>query len=308
LAESMVNRLIEGEKANGRFSAETLLLGLRVLEQQSKWQEMLSLLEDAPIEEDNEQGTAHQANPGLTKAQLLREKAILLRRLNRYEEAKELYEKLLKDQPDDWSSWKGHMESSIFTDSVEATEALVDKVLKEQEELPYQLRGPHLMRVEFAEGKLRSGSTEEAIRSFGGAIRSYIEIFASRAACTFSDLEKYVNTILRMDDETANEIVLSLLELAQTMRCDSKSDTSRDDDATASDKKRQSKLRTYIFAIKLTHKLLAVRKDLIPRFLPDWKEIIAEWRVSLTILPSSGGEEVSPPIADVATIILSHHH
>lgn len=293
LAESIVKRSVEGEKENGTFSAETRLLGLRALEQQSKWEDMLSFLEDAPLNDDGSQEepvNLRETDTGLTKTQVLRERASLMKKLKRYEEARALYVKLLTDQPDDWSSWIGHMESSILDGSLDTTATFVEKFLKEQENRPYQLRGPHLMLVEIAAEKLRGSSTDDSIHSLGSAIRSYSETFAPQAACAFSDVEMYVNMIVRVDEEATNEVLLSLLDFAETMRSNSRSCVGGDE--ADGDKIQQSKLRAYIFAVKLTHKILAVRKDLVERYLPDWKELVAEWQSSLSIRASCGGEEV----------------
>ncbi|KAG7347212.1 N-acetyltransferase B complex NatB non catalytic subunit [Nitzschia inconspicua] len=292
LAESMVKKLVEGEKSTGVFTAETRLLGLRALEQQSKWDEMLSFLDDALVANETDSGIPQEGSTGLTKTQVFRERANLLKKLNRHEEARILYESLLQEQPDDWSSWKGHLESSIFDGNVEATEELVDRVLKGQEHSPFQLRGPHLMRVELAAEKCRRSTSEDSIRCLADAIRSYSEVFASRAACAFADVESYVNVMLRSDVDTASEAIVSLLDFAETLRCANRSkDSAVENELTTNDKERSSKLRAYIFAIKLTHKLVAARKDVESRYLPDWKEIIGEWESSLSIQACNGGEE-----------------
>jgi hypothetical protein len=296
LAESIVKRLVEEEKTKGIFSAETRLLGLRALELQSKWGEMLALLEDAPVNfNDGATGTPPPAEGdlGLTKTQVLRERAKLLKKLNRHAECRIVHEELLQEQPDDWFSWRGHLESSIFDDNIEVTEALVNKILLEHENSPYQPRGPHLMRVDIAADKIRSNFSDTAIRSFGIAIRVYAEVFASRAACCFSDLEKYLNVIVRTNVEAASEVIVDLLDFAEKTRVSNQTaELVNGNEVQWSNNERQSKLRAYTFALKLTHKLLASRHDLVGRYLPDWRDIVSEWKSSTSITPSISGEAV----------------
>jgi hypothetical protein len=86
-----------------------------------------------------------------------------------------------------------------------------------------------------------------------------------------------------------------LLEFAESLR---KASMTHENNGGAKDvgegdsKERQSKLRAYIFAIKLTHKLLSVRKTGVVELLPDWTEIVREWQATLLLSSSNEGEEV----------------
>lgn len=291
LAESMVNRLVEAERTNGKISTETILLGFRILEMNSKWEEMLLLLEDAPFGDVPGSETNSNKHES-TNALVVKGKARLLKKLNRGDECRSVYETLLKDHPDDWACWKGHLESSICDDNLDATQALVDRVLKEHQGGQFQLRGPHLTLIEIALQKVRCNATKTTIRACGASIQTYAENFASRTACAFSDLEKSVDFILSIDDE--GEVVFSLLSFAEALRKANHSAVLTGSElAGLSTKERCSMLRSYTFAVKMTQKLLSVRMDLSDRFLPDWKEVVAEWTASLSLTPSSGGEEVS---------------
>jgi N-terminal acetyltransferase B complex non-catalytic subunit len=224
----------------------------------------------------------------LTKNQILNEKARILRKLGRCKECRDVFENLLLENPDDWSCWKGHLESSIFDDDINATQSLVDRILKKQEDAPFPLRGPYLMLVEIVTEKVRKSATPEAIQACAAAIQKYAGIFAPRVSCAFSDLENYVNMIVRSNDEAAMEATVALINFAETLR---KSSATAKESDKYTNKERQSKLRAYTFAVKLMHKLLASRPDLCKRYLPDWKELVVEWRTSLSLIPSSGGEE-----------------
>jgi tetratricopeptide (TPR) repeat protein len=301
LAESMARRVVQQEDARGPSSAEIRLLCLRTLEVQSKWEDMLQLLEDIPntdpeqLKDGSSSIVSSEFGVPLTQHQIQVEKANILRKLHRSENARLIYETLLNDSPDDWSCWKGHLESAIFEDKIDLTRDLVTTVLKEREGSRIQLRGPHLMSVEIATENARRKTSKDALREVGSTIQKYAEIFAYCAACTFSDLEHYVNMLLRTDEEAAREVIVSLLEFADALRQKNKSSPTTEGGSADGlrNKERQSKLRAYIFAVKLTHKLVSSRKELADRFLPDWTELVAEWRSTLSLSSSNEGEEVN---------------
>lgn len=300
LAESMARRIVDGENANGQRSAETRLLYLRILESQSKWEDMLQILEHASAEESTSTRSdkpppSPEFGMALTKNQILNEKARILRKLGRCKDCREVFEMLLLENPDDWSCWKGHLESSIFDDSIDSTQSLVEKILKDQECALFPMRGPHLILVEIAIENVRKSATTEAILAFGDSIQKYAETFAPRLACAYSDLETYVSMMLRTNEEAAMKATAALLEFAEKLRKDNATANSVENGGhhELTNKERQSKLRAYTFAVKLTHQLVASRSDLSERYLPDWKEMLEEWRTSLSLIPSSGGEEVS---------------
>ena len=123
-------------------------------------------------------------------------------------------------------------------------------------------------------------------------------MFAPRANCAFSDLDAYVEqfaTATTMIGTTTTEVVESLLKFAETMRESNKSPPKNNDSTTtpiANNKERQTKLRAYIFSVKLTFKLLVNRVELQGRWLPDWRELVTEWQESRTMSSSNEGEEV----------------
>jgi hypothetical protein len=260
---------------------------------------MLHLLEEIPAQgTQNDEPTMcmpSEFGVQLTRHQIEIEKAKLLRKLCRSESTRMVYEKLLKSSPDDWSCWKGHLESSIFENKIELTENLAKHIIQEQEGSRIQLRGPHLMSVEIGMEQVRRNASDEAVRELGSSIQKYAEIFAHRAACAFGDLEHYVNMLLRTNEEATKDVIVSLLEFAETLR--QKSATSSQAESSSGDgisnKERHSKLLAYIFAVKLTHKVISSRREFADRFLPDWVELVSEWRATLSLSSSNEGEEVS---------------
>jgi hypothetical protein len=172
----------------------------------------------------------------------------------------------------------------------------VKNMIKDKVDSRYPLRGPHLMSVEIATERLRQDASDDALRAFGGAIRQYAETFAHRANCTFTDLDHYLSILICNENDDANkDVTVSLLEFAESLRrtnTTSGNTTASDGAIGNSNKERQAKLRAYIFALKLTHKLLSANIDLADKYLPDWVEIIREWQATLTLTSSNEGEEV----------------
>lgn len=324
LVESMSQRLIKqeadaaasnssgGDNDDGHTepsrSAEIQLLCLRSLRVQSKWEDMLKSIEELPMDEDdnnaennssNRVAENHEGSPttsdfgvSLTDRQIQMEKATILGRLCRWSEAKGIYERLLKQRPDDWACWKGHLDCSILEEKIEDTEALVDSVLTMQRDSRVQLRGPHLMKVELASRRVQQNATSEAYQRLASSMIEYAYVFARRANCALSDLDLYLNRVLRSNEDEARDALVSLLEFAESLR---KLNTSKTDD-DIDNKERRYRLRAYIFSVKLTHRVLSVHPDLFDRFLPDWKEIVSEWRATLS-LPIS--DEVKESQRDV---------
>jgi tetratricopeptide (TPR) repeat protein len=292
LAESMAQRLIKQGDEQSQ-SAEIRLLSLRTLEHQSKWSEMLEILEQLPTPSSEEQQQpptmSSEFGVALTTYQILTEKARVLRQLERYDAAQSVYESLLSTSPDDWSCWKGHLECCIADDKIDVLKSLVKKVLTQQADAKYPLRGPQLMIVELAAHMVRSNASDESLRGLATAIQSYSELFASRAASAFSDLQAYLELLLDTKLAASKEVAESLLEFSDSMR---KANSSPKEGQDINNKERQSRLRAYILATKINHKLLAVHLDLQDRWLPDWPELVTEWQATLSMSSSNEGEAV----------------
>jgi tetratricopeptide (TPR) repeat protein len=304
LAESMGMRLLKQEDDRNQRSKEISMLCLRALKRQSKWDEMLLILENIPITDSTNPNTNNAVGGPLefgvtmSQNQIKQQTAEVLKKLDRFDDARFLYENLLQTSPDDWSCWKKHLECSMLGNNNDfgLTQTLVKNMIKDKVDSRYPLRGPHLMSVEIATERLRQDASDDALRAFGGAIRQYAETFAHRANCTFTDLDHYLSILICNENDDANkDVTVSLLEFAESLRrtnTTSGNTTASDGAIGNSNKERQAKLRAYIFALKLTHKLLSANIDLADKYLPDWVEIIREWQATLTLTSSNEGEEV----------------
>jgi hypothetical protein len=165
------------------------------------------------------------------------------------------------------------------------------------------------MKVELASHSVRSNLNQSSLQSLASAIESFGAIFASRASCAFSDLEAYIELLLEEENQYSKDIVRSLLDFADNLRNNS---SSMDDSAdTVNNRERQSRLRSYIFATKLNHKLLSVHTDLQDQYLADCSELFIEWERTLNLSSSNEGEEVCIgaffSICIVFVNIVSHH-
>lgn len=297
LAESMAQKLLQQEEESKSRSAEVQRLALRTLQQQSKWEDMLEILgKQLPGESEDETNPAVVTDFGvsMTRQQIMTEKARILCELKRYEGAKAVYEELLARSPDDWSCWKGHLQCCSKLESTSLTQELVENVLSQRAGEKYPLRGPHLMMVELEADKLRCNPCETSLAALSSSIQTYIQLFASRTVCAFSDLEGYIELALSSKVDTSKQVAEDLLRFAQNLRS---SNASAQESGSHSNKEWQSRLRAYIFAVKLNHKILAEYVDLQDEWLPEWAELVTEWKSTLAMNSSIEGEEVSFGIA-----------
>ena len=289
LAESMALKLLQQENDMNQKSKEIRLLCIKILKRQSKWEEILQILEDTPLgnQSDNAVDTS-QSDFGvtMTRQQIKLKTAEVMKKLERYDDARIIYESLLEGYPDDWSCWKAHLECCTMGKdaSVTLTRALANKIMKERAGSRYQLRGPHIAIVEIAAEELRKDSNDENLQALGTSIQQYATIFAHRANCTITDLDQYLDILLSHENQ---DVTVSLLQFAESLR---KTNFSNGADNDSCDRKEYvSKLRAYIFAVKLTHKLLFRNKNFVERYLPDWLEIVEEWKASFVL---TDGEKV----------------
>jgi tetratricopeptide (TPR) repeat protein len=312
LAESMARKLLQQENDRNQRSKEIRRLCIRILERQSKWDEILQILEDVrPIQKgDDARDTAatdlaSMATPpsefgvAMTHQQIELETANVLKKMHRYDDAQIIYERLLQNSPDDWLCWKAHLECSIAgtnNNDASPTQALADRFIKEREGSRNHLRGPHLIMVEIAAEELRKDCTDENLRALESTIQRYATTFASRANCAITDLDHYLNILssnensgigIGDDNCSGRSVTISLLQFAESLRKSNTSDIAASD--TRDKKERLSNLRAYIFGVKLTHKILSSNNDLADKYLPDWIEIVREWKATFSL---SDGTEV----------------
>ena len=348
----MAQRLLQQDQSSSTSShpssAELLKLALRTLEQQSKYSDMLELVQKLPIDDDDHHhddydddnrqhnnnhhdndvdvdndNKIHKNNDGstsdashrkppttsdfgiaLTPNEIQTEKARILIALERYDDASNIYESLIQKAPDDWSCWMGHLKCTEKMneekEGLSRTWNLVNVIISQSEgqSSKYPLRGPHLMKVELMAHPLRSMTAEvvsdDAMKTLSKAIQTYANLFAHRASCTYSDIEPYIELMVSCSF-TSNDTIQDLLTWATSLLESNESFRIKEGNGI-SNKERQSRLRTYIFAMRVLHKVLSKRIDLQSQFLPNVSNMIQEWKASLSLLSSNEGEEVSKTI------------
>ena len=120
---------------------------IKILKRQSKWDEIIQILENTPIHNDGDASDTPPSEFGvaMTRQQVKLETAEVMKQLHRYDDARIIYESILESSPDDWLCWTSHLECSKLgtKNDVGSTKALANKVIKEREESRHQLRGPH---------------------------------------------------------------------------------------------------------------------------------------------------------------------
>jgi len=285
LGESLASKCVQQEDKTpheGLVSPEAFLLHLRTLDQQSKWEEMLSVLnERLPDLQDNE-----RMSP--SRQIMIDSKLQVLEKLKSYTAARVLLEtELLKEYPDDWSYWKKHLYCSLGEASNEdcglaETETLVIKVLSESQmsDQSYPLRGPHLMRVELAAVRLQRCKTpSEGNAALIECIIEYGIQFSARASCTFSDLSPYMDLVV---DTCSTEDARSLVDRMSKFLVDPTSDDP---------KQRRQELRVYIYVVKMIYKVVSKVPDLT-EMLPSWKDILTVWSQFRHFETKSGQDQV----------------
>ena len=146
------------------------------------------------------------------------------------------------------------------------------------------------MKAELAAHFVRANPSVESLQRLASSIESYGTLFASRASCAFSDLEIYIELLLNHEMESSKDVVSKILQFADNMR---KDNASPEGGAVSNNKERQSRLRAYIFAVKLNQMLLAAHIDLQDQYLVDSTELVSEWEKTLSLSSSNEGEEVN---------------
>lgn len=293
LAESMAMRLLQQNQSQSQ-SAEVQQLALRALRQQSKWAEILEILEHALDVSADGPKIESDFGVALTRTEVLKEKCQVLYELGLYDKARAVYEDLLLQNPDDWFCWKGHLKCCSRDGDISPTSDFVETILEKRVGEKYPLRGPHLIKVESAAQCLRCEPTAGAVSELASAIEAYAMIFGARAVCAFSDLRAYLDLLLSHHLKESQPSIERLLAFLSELREKNKSDPG----GNYSNKERQTRLRAYIFAVKVNHIIVAAHSSLRDMWLPEWSELIAEWKSSMQLSSSNEGEgtqkEVKP--------------
>jgi len=167
----------------------------------------------------------------------------------------------------------------------------------------YPLRGPLLMRVEIAADRLRrdtaaSGSDRHSlVAALVQRIIEYGDEISAGAACAFSDLGPYLGFVLDDIENTEHnkQSILDLLEWAKRI-CIQPSN--------ADARSRRSELRTYIFAIQVTYKILdRTQDDYVQKqeWMPAWMDLLRVWQSFQEFDTVTDQDQVRP-------ISLLHYH
>ena len=287
LAESLASKCVQQESLTtqeGLVSPEEFLLYLRSLDQQSKWEEMLTALNERLPELKNDE----RMSP--PRQIMIDSKLDVLGKLKRYADCRTLLEtELLKEYPDNWTYWKKHLDCSLSEadgnsdDGLARTEEMLAKSLSEMSERQYPLRGPRLMKVELAAVRMqrcKADESSERVAALIDCIIEYSDGFAARASCTFSDLGMYMELAL---DKCSTDDARSLVDRLSKFRVEPTSDDP---------KQRNRELRAYIFSVKMIYKSVSKLVELADQ-LPGWKDLLRVWRDFQSFERSAGQDQVS---------------
>lgn len=274
LASKCIEEPIEGELASAR--REVYFLYLRVLEYQGKWTEMLDLLQSDVFKASDETGVALAP-----KQQVMEKQAGCLQKLEQFAGARQVFESLLSEYPDNFTYWKSHMDCSLAEhegdrEAFKPTEQFAQKIVEQSMMDKYPKRGPRLTyvaiaakRIELA-GEKAGGPTPDLVDAAVKTIVEYGDVFAPSVSCAFTDVEPYLLVTLA---HSSDHQKTQLLQWLQSM---TKAPEPEDD----KDKKLQQ--RSYIFSVKMTHRVVADHTSLAEEWLPDWKDLVRKWKQTHT--------------------------
>lgn len=277
LAESLAHKYKD-------INAEASLLYLATLDHENKYQDIIDYLQDN--DDDETQST-------LTTQQRLERLACAHEKLQQWESALCVYEMLLVEHADQWSYWKSLLHHAYRTGSVEAASHHVHDMLEKtrtgSESSKYPCRARNLILCELAAVRIRGVDDtngdldcgdEEHLKALETAIFNYGNQFGSRASCAYSDLAPYIELLVKASKKKE----ALLLEWANQMRLENRNATDR------------SMLRSYIFATLVAYKVISMISsdecDVADKWLPDWTELVTEWRASQELGTAKEGEDV----------------
>ena len=298
LAESLalknLQNLSSNKNNNDNFSlvaTESFHLYIRTLDVQgeAKYQEKQEII-DRKLHEVVD--TEEQSMMFPPRQTLLRLRVDSSRALGQFSVACETLQDLIKDYPDDWEYWKLHLDCSIGNHDgnivlgCNQTSDLAKTYLVGMKEKvnSYPLRAPYWIALEIASRRCMStngASTDETkLNEIIDNIIIFGNEFACRASSTFSDLHPYLDSCL---DNCSQDQALRLLEWSSSLRIVPSNDNV---------KIRQSELRSYIFSIQITFKVITKFGELKDNYLPKWQDLIEVWKSFQSFEMSIGGDQV----------------
>ena len=266
-------------------SAEACILYVETLKQQSKYQDIVDNLQ-------KENGDT------LTRQQRLELFANAHEKLEQWEAAKGVYEMLLQDHPDQWAYWKSVLRNAYRVGGMEVATETIQSQLGKLPAPDRPCRARHLILCELKAIKICGldedssvSASKESLEALQAAIVDYGNVFAPRASCAYSDLALYIEILVKA---SKNDTVDSFLEWPNQMRKENRNATDR------------SMLRSSIFAIQVTYKVLSMLKDKVnEKWLPDWEELVRDWRASQELGAAKEGEDVRSFVSVVFSVFLT---
>lgn len=276
----MLPRLAESLASKTKLlNAESCMLYIRTLQQQEKYAEIVELLSSEEIRSET--------SSILTSQQRLELLASAHFSLKQYESATEVYRfALTAVDSQQWMFWKELVRNAYLDGGMEGASQIVQDVLEtiRDDNAKYPSRAHSLVKCELAAVRI-SGVDYSDVETFDCAkdevtalettIEEYANQFASRASCCYSDLQPYIQVLVRASPDAGKE----LLEWANKMREDNRNITDR------------SMLRAYIFATQVTYKIVSMMQQLKDA-LPDWQELVTTWRESQSLGTAKEGDNV----------------
>ena len=255
-------------------------------------------------------------------------------KLGKYDVAMELYtNSLLEMLPDQWSYWEAILNCSLksydmnYNAVVESCSQIVESVMKKQELLRSEgkasrvpIRAPYLFRVHMIAEGIRQCHTNDA-EGLCDAIIEYANVFNSLVSCCFQDLRPYIEILTSLSKNGhESETVMKIVDFAKKIRQENDLDTSHSQDRKQSleeKKERRSKLRAYIFSIKICLELWyqcvengkddSENKDVDEYFsnsVPCVDDMLDLWANSLDLgsNPNDGGQKETLPADDLVLL------
>ena len=277
LADMMMQRVCS--TSNDKFppSADDWRLYLECLTAQGKLDDAIEILSAVKCgtakqgrQIDDEQDVKHHLGSLIQMSE--RERIEMISELNiklgRYDVASSLYiDKLLELLPDQWSYWEAVVKCFFKThdmsyDNVaEDCNKVLDHVINKQELLRSEgkasrvpIRGPYLCRVYLIAEGIRQCNRDDG-ESLCNAIIAYGNMFSSLVSCCFQDLRSYIVMLVTASKNGYKSQTLSrLIDSVKRIREEnnlSVEPSENKEQSSVDIKERRSKLRAYIFSIKV---------------------------------------------------------
>ena len=245
---SMLPRLAESLASKSVQSAEEFWLL-----QATQSDALLEWLDQPPLEPTRE------LIP-LGTIQRLEMKAAYFQKRMEWQKVIAIYQELLLLQPDQWSYWKALAEAGFQESGMEGAARVVEQALSSSPDSSTTLRSHLLIHCEVAAMGIRQDRSTDTDALFQ-SIQAYIAIWASKASCTFSDMEAYLDLLLASATADKRTCVYDWARNRYQQH------TTIDD---------RSNLRAYICSIQVLYKLVHFTNHLA--WLPDWRTMVNTWR------------------------------